>query len=78
MAALVFGPDDVQAASPGRPGSFVWPHAGIGLLRSPAVRLAMAVRAGRRLARPPRQARRRRRDGHRVVQPRPRDQRLRF
>ncbi|MBB3728049.1 heparinase II/III domain-containing protein [Nonomuraea dietziae] len=41
VAALVFGPDDVQAASPGRPGSFVWPHAGIGLLRSPAVRLAM-------------------------------------
>ncbi|MEU7894501.1 heparinase II/III family protein [Nonomuraea sp. NPDC049152] len=40
VAALVFGPDDVPTGSRDR-ASFVWPHAGIGLLRSPSVRLAM-------------------------------------
>ncbi|MFE3450510.1 heparinase II/III family protein [Nonomuraea sp. NPDC059194] len=40
VAALLFGPDDVPARSGSR-ASFVWPHAGIGVLRSPAVRLAM-------------------------------------
>ncbi|GAA2894761.1 hypothetical protein GCM10010517_59470 [Streptosporangium fragile] len=42
VAALVFGPDDIApAAVAGNGGSFVWPHAGIGLLRSTRVRLAM-------------------------------------
>lgn len=42
VAALVFGPDDLPLpADAGRERSFVWPHAGIGLLHSPRVRLAM-------------------------------------
>lgn len=40
VAALVFGPDDLPAAQDSR-CSFVWPDAGIGVLRSPHVRLAM-------------------------------------
>ncbi|MFE7407248.1 hypothetical protein, partial [Isoptericola sp. NPDC057559] len=41
VAALVHGPDDVAAVPASAPGSFVWPHAGIGVLRSPDVRLAL-------------------------------------
>ena len=41
VAALVFGPDDVAAVPAPERRSFVWPHAGIGVLRSDDVRLAM-------------------------------------
>ncbi|SKC81085.1 heparinase II/III domain-containing protein [Krasilnikoviella flava] len=41
VAALVLGPDDVAAVPAPPLGSFVWPHAGIGVLRSDDVRLAM-------------------------------------
>ncbi|WP_084963463.1 heparinase II/III domain-containing protein [Thermoactinospora rubra] len=40
VAALVFGPEEVTPQSPPG-GSLVWPEAGIGVLRSPRVRLAL-------------------------------------
>ncbi|MEV0385398.1 heparinase II/III family protein [Nonomuraea sp. NPDC050643] len=44
VAALVFGPDDLPPPGTAVPASFAWPRAGIALLRSPAVRLA--IRSG--------------------------------
>lgn len=41
VAALVFGPNDVDAVAVPPRSSFVWPDAGIGVLRSDTVRLAM-------------------------------------
>lgn len=41
VAALLFGPDDIEATTPPPRESFVWPHAGIGVLRSADVRLTM-------------------------------------
>ncbi|GAA3712069.1 heparinase II/III family protein [Nonomuraea antimicrobica] len=44
VAALVFGPDDIQETPEPADDSFVWPGPGIALLRSPGVRLT--VRSG--------------------------------
>ncbi|MFB4290382.1 heparinase II/III family protein [Nonomuraea sp. ATR24] len=41
VAALVFGPGDLPPPPPDPPRSFVWPGAGIGLLRSGRVRAAL-------------------------------------